>query len=980
MDIFEKIKKVSVIMMISTLIVGCMPLVHAYASGLGDEYEMAGAKEQASQEKEQLEAVDEPLSSELTPSVEVRDVSRQRAGDVVIDETKKITVAPQDEDEPKPITAWFPDPALAGAIAQVLNVDDASTPVTSADLKRISTIRYDSFGLAGNQIKSLVGLEFLTNLASLELRNHEIDDLAAISELSTLTALSLVSNNLSDRNLLQLRNLQALEHLDLHDNQIVTLDPLQGLTNVVLLRLSQNKIREVNALAHLKQLTHLWLDENEISDLSPLSSLPELEELDIGCNNVEDVSPLGAIKTLQVIELFRNFVSDLTPLRPLINLRHLSLGKLTAAENNITDFSVLTDLPNLDSLHLEKQGIEHIPVQVLETLKELFVPNTGITDIRPFLPLINLMRLELNDNHISDLKYFRSANFPLLTQLNLSNNKITDLTPLKAAYLPELALLDLSDQKATKEILHKDPLIVENNIKDFTGNIVAPRSFEPAGQARYESPNIIWTLPMPEDKTTISYNWSEILRISKAFTEYSGTVAIDVLENYTVQFFVDDAVYASFYVVPYTLLRRPTDDPVKIGHEFVGWFTAPVDGVAWNFTNDTMPKQKVVLYAHFNVLQYRVTYNDDGCETNVAEIFGLKLSEPKQREKLGYTFVGWFTAATDGVQWDFVSDTMPAHNLTLFARYTVNSYEVRFDNDGEVSEPQQVKFGERITEPAQREKLGYTFVGWFTAATDGVQWDFASRTMPASDLTLFARFTVNSYEVRFDNDGRVGEAQHVDYGALVAEPIQPDKLGYTFTGWYTEQVGGRVWDFARDTMPASNLTLFAQWERARVNENWVLQSSSIKIPTNEFFALQVTDKLEGALIERANLQVFDDSGRLVYHSRNAIFTIRNIIDVMQIKDVGEYNIEIIYIGPQEEITFVDASEPELSTTVKLVVADVYSGTNDGVNNNKQEQGNNNLMQTGNYTVEEMVLALVLIGASLILLRSRKSSLWTEKIC
>jgi uncharacterized repeat protein (TIGR02543 family) len=323
---------------------------------------------------------------------------------------------------------------------------------------------------------------------------------------------------------------------------------------------------------------------------------------------------------------------------------------------------------------------------------------------------------------------------------------------------------------------------------------------------------------------------------------------------------------------------------------------------------------------------------------------------------------------------------MPANDLMLFARFTVNSYTVSFDNDGVVSEPQQVSFGDRIAAPAQPEKPGYTFMGWYTDPVGGRAWDFANDTMPASDLTLFARFTVNSYAVSFDNDGVVSEPQQVSFGERIVEPVQPEKVGYTFTGWHTEPVGGRAWDFAVDLMPASDLTLYAQWERARVNEHWVLQSSNITIPTNEFFALQATDKLEEALIERANLQVFDESGRLVYHSRNAIFTIRNIIDVMQIKDAGEYTIEIVYIGPQEEIAVADAAAYELFTTVKLIVTDVDSGTNGGVNNNKQGQGSNNLMQTGNYTVEEMVLALVLIGASLILLRSRKLSLWLEKIC
>ncbi|PRZ66578.1 internalin, partial [Listeria monocytogenes] len=104
----------------------------------------------------------------------------------------------------------------------------------------------------------------------------------------------------------------------------------------------------------------------------------------------------------------------------------------------------------------------------------------------------------------------------------------------------------------------------------------------------------------------------------------------------------------------------------------------------------------------------------------------------------------------------------------------------------------------------------YTFTGWYDAKTGGTKWDFTTNTMPARDLTLYAQFSVNSYQATFDVDGATTE-ETVDYQALLTEPTAPTKEGYTFTGWYDAKTGGTKWDFTTNTMPARNLTLYAQF-------------------------------------------------------------------------------------------------------------------------------------------------------------------------
>ena len=92
--------------------------------------------------------------------------------------------------------------------------------------------------------------------------------------------------------------------------------------------------------------------------------------------------------------------------------------------------------------------------------------------------------------------------------------------------------------------------------------------------------------------------------------------------------------------------------------------------------------------------------------------------------------------------------------------------------------------------------------------------------MIADNVILYAQWKVNTYSLDFNLNGGVGNPpanQSVNYGEkadVVAEPVRD---GYTFKGWNTIIDGtGISWDFNLNTMPAKDITLYAQWDE---NEN-----------------------------------------------------------------------------------------------------------------------------------------------------------------
>jgi uncharacterized repeat protein (TIGR02543 family) len=118
---------------------------------------------------------------------------------------------------------------------------------------------------------------------------------------------------------------------------------------------------------------------------------------------------------------------------------------------------------------------------------------------------------------------------------------------------------------------------------------------------------------------------------------------------------------------------------------------------------------------------------------NLAVPSGATLGATRMRVILAYNvipgpcYTDWFGEVEDYT----VSITAPT-----------SSYTVTFDAQGGSPTPaiQTVAYGALVTAPAAPAKTGYTFNGWFTAASGGTQWNFATSTMGAADMTLYAQW------------------------------------------------------------------------------------------------------------------------------------------------------------------------------------------------------------------------------------------------
>lgn len=165
--------------------------------------------------------------------------------------------------------------------------------------------------------------------------------------------------------------------------------------------------------------------------------------------------------------------------------------------------------------------------------------------------------------------------------------------------------------------------------------------------------------------------------------------------------------------------------------------------------------------------------------------------------KEGYTFNGWFTDVDLSIP--FIGPVN--QSLTLYAKFTVNSYTLSFNTDGgttvdSINQP----FGSEIITPADPTKEGYTFDGWSPALP---------ATMPAGNQEFTALWIANDYTITFNTNGGDFIAPLTQaFGSTLSLPI-PTLTGFNFDGWFTDDVLSVR--FTGTTMPAEDFPLYAAW-------------------------------------------------------------------------------------------------------------------------------------------------------------------------
>ena len=242
------------------------------------------------------------------------------------------------------------------------------------------------------------------------------------------------------------------------------------------------------------------------------------------------------------------------------------------------------------------------------------------------------------------------------------------------------------------------------------------------------------------------------------------------------------------------------DDMTYTGHTFKGWYdNESLTGDPVTAIGGTEMGNKEY-WAKWEINQYTITFDTAGGSeiAPITQDYGTAVTAPADPTREGYTFTGWDTA---------IPATMPAHNMTITAQWTVNQYTITYDLDGGTAEgnPDTYTVETDAFTLKNPTRPGYTFTGWSGTGLTGE--DNLTVTIPkgsTGNRSYTAHWSLNTYSITYDLNGGTASGNPTSYTVESATITlnQPTKTGYTFTGWSGTDLTGE--DNLTVTIPAGS--------------------------------------------------------------------------------------------------------------------------------------------------------------------------------
>ncbi|TDG97505.1 hypothetical protein EPR50_G00226680 [Perca flavescens] len=391
---------------------------------------------------------------------------------------------------------------------------------------------------------------FLSRVSTLDISGLRItsEDMETLRDTFNSSLTSLRMNAMKHTNLLAVINISCtiptLSALQLQLNRIfyVHSNFFQLCINVKEVDLSNNLIKHIDdqAFRSLHGLRILSLNHNKLTSVpGDVRNLPTLEELDLSKNNISTLkcNDFAKLTKLRELSLNQNFISALQEcvFEDLIRLRVLKLQNNTLSKLN---GAFKKHLPNLKQLRLNGNKLEAIKRgefmgllslqnlslhenQIKEVENGSFIGLTNLTDIQlqsnnirktaldkgGFNHLLNLIRLDLRDNHIkySDSSPLPDPPFSQLSRLetlaipgqhsrgksNLPSNFLQGLTNLLDFSARNIQLLSLANETFNYTPRLQTLDISSNDLKELSPELFSPIQ---SLKSLYVSRTSLWSL------------------------------------------------------------------------------------------------------------------------------------------------------------------------------------------------------------------------------------------------------------------------------------------------------------------------------------------------------------------------------------------------------------------------------------------------------------------------------------------------------
>ena len=640
------------------------------------------------------------------------------------------------------------------------------------------------------------------------------------------------------------------------------------------------------------------------------SKVTRMDRMFWGCSSLTSLN-VSSFNTSNVTDMGLMF-SDCSSLTSL-NVSNFDTSKVTDMYRMFNGCSSLTSLnvSNFDTSNVTNMGVMFSDCSSLTSLNLSNFDTSKVTDMEwMFLDCSSLTSLNVssfNTSNVTDMRLmFRNCSS--LTSLNVSNfdtSKVTDMSEMFNV-CSKLTSLNVSNFN-TSNVTYMDWMftscykLTSLDLSSFDMSKVTKTDWMLASCSaltEIKTPKAIGSAAV-DLPTKTNYSWFDQANTNNTYTQITSAClsktlllqgnkftvtananggTIPTTSGWTVASGGATATKQVTYDSTYGTLPTPT----KTGYTFNGWFTAQTGGTQIKADTKVTITANQTIYAHWTANKYTVTANANGGTiptTSGWTVASGGATATKQvtydstygtlpsPTRTGYTFNGWFTAQTGGTQIKADTKVTIIANQTIYAHWTANTYTVTANANGGTipttsgwtvasggaTATKQVTYDSTYGTLPTPTRNGYTFNGWFTAQTGGSKVESSTTVKTASNHTIYAHWTINTYTLSIDPNGgyRVSDnstavitvTKEYNSGESISERR---KSGYTLTGYTlkntatgsTTDVGGATFSFNSSTKTGMftqgtvACTLVAEWTANTYAETFL--NSYIPIGTGEY--------------------------------------------------------------------------------------------------------------------------------------------------
>ena len=337
------------------------------------------------------------------------------------------------------------------------------------NMSRISELNnLKSLDLSGNGITEISGIDKMTNLEELNLGTNLITKIEGLNRLINLKRLYLNDNNIED--ITPLNANMSLVYLNLKDNDRIdgnrnnyTGERLQALNKIgeILDRDGQINL-DINKLGLFTNYKRLDLSNQNLSTLDALEGLTELTYLRLENNQItlEDEKSQEILKSMNKLTELNFKKNKLTDITSINNLENLT--KLTLSDNNVNLAEIEDIISNLSFLRVSTESLKTIVNCDVNKITKIRLNTSSLTEIPDLSKFTNLIELDLSSNpdivNLSDISKITSLQILKLNNTNLHGRMID------FSNLTNLQYIELQNNYLSSDDLNKLS-VLKNNTK-----------------------------------------------------------------------------------------------------------------------------------------------------------------------------------------------------------------------------------------------------------------------------------------------------------------------------------------------------------------------------------------------------------------------------------------------------------------------------------------------------------------------------------